>query len=102
MSFSKRDAAATLDDATAGDIRRIVQIWSRSRHRFGKEGPFLFGRFSIADAMFAPVASRFTTYGTRLITYGDDGNAEAYRAMMMGLPAMQEWGKAAALEPKTR
>ena len=101
-AFSSRGLKAEVSEATAADIRRIVQIWSRSRQRFGEGGPFLFGTFCIADAMFAPVASRFTTYGTRLNEHGDDGKAETYRATIMALPAMQDWENAARLEPMTR
>ncbi|MDX1595146.1 MAG: glutathione S-transferase family protein [Gammaproteobacteria bacterium] len=45
------------------DIRRVEQVWCDCRTRYGRDGPWLFGRFSIADAMYAPVASRFATYG---------------------------------------
>ena len=99
MKFSSRGLAAEVDEQCAADIRRVVQIWCQSRNKFGAGGPFLFGKFGIADAMFAPVASRFTTYGARLAGCGDDGGAETYRAMMMSLPAMLDWGQAAKTEP---
>lgn len=79
-----------------GDIERIGQIWRDCRDRFGAGGPFLFGRFSVADAMFAPVASRFRTYHVAL------GPAEqAYCDAIHALPAMAEWSAAAAAEPWT-
>ena len=53
----------TLSSACRAEIDRVFQIWSECRSRFGKQGPWLFGRFSIPDAMFAPVALRFVTYG---------------------------------------
>ena len=102
MKFSSRGLTPDMSETCAADIRRIVTIWREARHGFGAGGPFLFGQFGIADAMFAPVASRFTSYGTRLADYGDDGSAESYRAMLMALPTMLDWGKAAAVEPKTR
>lgn len=78
----------------AGDIARIQQMWSDCRQRFGKEGPFLFGRFSVADAMFAPVATRFWTYGVKL-----EPVCAAYVDTIMNLPAMKEWVEAARREP---
>jgi glutathione S-transferase len=80
------------------DIRRIVTIWGEYRRRHGGEGPFLFGAFSAADAMFAPVATRFRSYSVDLAAYGDDGAVAAYRDTLLGLPAMAEWGEGAALE----
>jgi glutathione S-transferase len=51
-----------ISEALAADIARIDALWTECRSRFGRGGPFLFGGFTIADAMFAPVVSRFTTY----------------------------------------
>ena len=100
--FALTGLVPEISGPTAADIRRIAEIWTSCRKQFGAGGPFLFGAFCIADAMFAPVASRFTTYGTKLSAFGDDGSAEAYRVMLMGLPAMRDWIAAAKLEPKTR
>ena len=78
------------------DINRIAAIWRRGRERYGQEkaGPFLFGDFTIADAMFAPVVSRFRTYAVEL------GEIEqAYADAVWEHPAMQEWAKAAQTEP---
>lgn len=75
------------------DIDRILDIWTECRRQYGVDGPFLFGAFSIADAMFAPVCSRFVTYAIPL-----DPVSDAYVARMMNLPAMQEWGRDAAAE----
>lgn len=98
MDFSATGLKPELTEGARRDIARIAAIWREARANNAKAGPFLFGAFSIADAMFAPVASRFTSYGIRLADYGDDGKAEAYRKMMMALPAMLDWGKAAATE----
>jgi glutathione S-transferase len=68
------------------DIERILAIWTDCRARFGDGGDFLFGRFSIADAMFAPVVLRFQTYGLAL-----EGAARDYADAMLALPALQAW-----------
>jgi glutathione S-transferase len=81
------------DDARA-QVSRIESLWTACRQRFGRGGPFLFGHFTIADAMYAPVVSRFHTYGVPL---GKD--AQAYADAIRALPAMQEWGAEAAREP---
>ena len=87
MEVTARLARAPRSAETEAAIARIVEIWSARR------GPFLFGDFSIADAMFAPVVFRFRTYDVPLA-----GEAAAYAAAMLALPAMQEWADAAALE----
>lgn len=74
----------------AAEIERIGTLWTQCRARFGAAGPFLFGRFSIADAMYAPVVSRFTTFAVPL-----DPVAQAYCDAIWSLPAMQEWKQAA-------
>jgi len=71
---------------TDADIARVTAIWSDCRGCFGGTGGFLFGAFSIADAMFAPVVFRFLTYGVGL-----DPVAQAYCDHMIGLPSMQRW-----------
>jgi glutathione S-transferase len=81
------------DDAQR-DIDRVLAIWRDCRGRFGGDGPYLFGRLSIADAMYAPVVSRFTTYRVSL-----DGNAEAYCEAMWEWPALDAWRTAALAEP---
>jgi glutathione S-transferase len=75
------------------DIDRVVAIWQECRGRFGDAGPFLFGRFTIADAMYAPVVWRFATYSVPLPAV-----AEAYTGAMHALPAMQAWREAAQAE----
>lgn len=78
------------------DIRRIEQVWSDCRETFGAGGDFLFGAFSNADAMFAPVVSRFTTYGVDL-----NPTCRAYMDAVQNLPAMIEWSDAGRAEPWT-
>jgi len=73
------------------DIERILVIWRECLSAYG--GPFLFGEVSMADAMYAPVVSRFRTYGVKL-----DGLAKAYADRIWDLPAMREWREAALAE----
>jgi glutathione S-transferase len=75
----------------ANDVARIEAIWNDSLRRYG--GPFLLGAYSIADAMFAPVATRFKTYTVALSV-----SAQRYANTLLALPAMQAWYAAAALE----
>ena len=77
------------------DIERIVSIWEGCRARFAGDGPFLFGRFSIADAMYAPVVWRFLTYAVEL-----PPASQAWVETMRTLPAMQEWRAGALAEPE--
>jgi glutathione S-transferase len=91
-----------ISEALEADIRRVAAIWHDARSRFGKGGPFLFGGFSNADAMFAPVATRFRTYGVDLSVFGDDGTASAYAEALLALPAMGEWTEGAREEVRAR
>jgi glutathione S-transferase len=68
------------------DIARITALWNDCRARFGKGGGFLFGKFSVADAMYAPVALRFVTYAVEL-----DPVCAAYVQAITALPAIQQW-----------
>jgi glutathione S-transferase len=77
------------------DAQRVMAIW-RDQLAMSK-GPFLFGAFSIADAMFAPVTTRFTTYGVEL-----DATCRAYVETVQGMPAFLDWKREAAAEPATR
>ena len=95
MELLARLPMATLPDPVAAELRRIVALWRDCRRRHGGSGPFLFGAFSAADAMYAPVASRFRTYIPELTPYGDDGTAQAYVEALFALPAMVEWGHGA-------
>jgi glutathione S-transferase len=79
-------------DALA-QIERVQAIWRECRARYGQGGPFLFGPFTIADAMYAPVVTRFRTYDITL-----DPVCAAYADAVWNLPAMQAWCEAAAQE----
>lgn len=76
------------------DIARIAALWQDCRACYGAAGPFLFGPFTAADCFFAPVVTRFTTYGVAL-----DPVCEAYAAAVSAWPALIEWCAGAAAEP---
>jgi glutathione S-transferase len=91
--------------------RQVVEIWRHARINFGRtassDNGFLFGTFSIADAMFAPVVSRFFTYDVDLDALGDAagehrGIAQAYMETMLALPAFKEWVEGAKVEMAAR
>jgi glutathione S-transferase len=84
-----------LSEATQENIRRIVHLWTELRRDYGQGGPFLFGEWSIADAFYTPVATRFRSYGVRLSDYGDMGAAGRYAEALLERPEYLEWEKAA-------
>jgi glutathione S-transferase len=84
---------ADLSAATQGNVRRIVALWNDLLARFG--GPFLLGDWSIADAFYTPVATRFRTYSIALSDYGDQGPAGALCERLLATPEFLEWEKAA-------
>lgn len=81
----------TLSEATHEDIRRIVQLLSDLRERFGEGGPFLFGAWTIADAFYTPVATRFRSYGVKLSDFGDRGACATYIEALLETPAFRAW-----------
>jgi glutathione S-transferase len=83
-----------LTSEVEADIGRIEAVWTGCRTRFGAGGPFLFGGFGAADAMYAPVVSRFHTYAVAVTPV-----ARAYMDAVMALPAWGEWRLAAIKEP---
>jgi glutathione S-transferase len=83
-----------IDDEVKADVARIEIIWSGSLAQFGDGGPFLYGRFGAADAMYAPVVWRFHTYAVEV-----SGPARAYMDAVLALPATREWREAARQEP---
>ena len=84
------------DAARAADIARIEQLWTECRARFGARGPWLFGDYSVADAMYAPVVLRFRSYGAQL---GE--TAAAYVSTALADTHLQSWIAAAVAEPWT-
>jgi glutathione S-transferase len=93
MNLHRPVGAVTLSADARADIARIQQIWIECRERHGKSGPFLFGAFGGADAMFAPVVHRFRTYAIDVVP-----QARQYMDTMMALPAFQEWTRAGLAE----
>lgn len=89
MALEAEPKAVALADETQKDVRRIVTLWSGLLDRF--DGPFLAGDWSIADAFFTPVASRFETYVVNLSEYGDAGGAQAYAARLLQTPEYLAW-----------
>jgi glutathione S-transferase len=83
-----------LDDGSKTDVARIEEIWRDCRAQHGAAGPFLFGIFGAADAMYAPVVWRLHTYAVEV-----SDTARAYMRAMMALPAWSEWRDAARREP---
>lgn len=99
MDLVRDRRAQSRADLVRPDIERIGAIWREMREGFGVlaangPGPFLFGGFSIADAMYAPVATRFRTYGVELDEIGN-----AYMQAIFAWPAFREWEQAAKAEP---
>ena len=81
--------------AARRDIDRVISIWDSARRLHGSTGPWLYGDFSIADAMFAPVASRFRTYGIPV-----PGPAGVWSESILAHPSMRVWMEGARLEPE--
>lgn len=94
MDLGRTHPAPEGDENLRKQIARLIAIWESALMRHGGNGGFLFGAFSIADAFFAPVVSRFETYGTALPPASD-----AYCKRVLGLAPMREWRQAALAEP---
>ncbi len=93
MNLHRPVGAVALSDDARADIARIQQIWTECRARYGRSGPFLFGKFSGADAMFAPVVHRFRIYAIAVTPEVRD-----YMTAMMSLPAFAQWTSAGLAE----
>ena len=96
MNTRRSFTDVTISEEARADAIRVLQTWAEARSRFGKDGPYLFGTFSAADIMLAPVVTRFVTYGFTL-----PGFAAAYVEAMMAHPWMEQWYSEAASEPWT-
>lgn len=93
MNVRARVENHTITEEARADVVRILQLWAEARARFGKGGPFLFGTFCAADIIYAPVVSRFLTYG-----FGVPGFAESYMEAVWEHAWMQDWINAAEAE----
>lgn len=98
MDLFARKPMETFPEGVEHNIRRIVQSFRACRASYGAGGPFLFGEFSAADAMYAPVCSRFRTYVPDLKPFGDNGTAQAYVEAIFAMPEMEEWADGARIE----
>ena len=94
MNLRRPVGAVPVSKGTLGDIDRIFNIWRGCREEWGRGGQFLFGDFSIADAFYAPIATRFRTYGLEL-----DEIVGSYVEVIHRLPAFLEWQQEARDEP---
>ena len=93
MCIRERVDVRPWSDALAANIARVAEIWTDSRRRWSKGGPYLCGAFSLADAFYAPVAFRFQTYDVR-----PEGSAGEYLAALLAHPFVREWEEAALAE----
>jgi glutathione S-transferase len=91
MNIRRPIRERALSDAAQANVRRIEELWGEARAKYG--GPFLFGKFGAADAMYAPVVARLNTYGVKV-----GREARAYMEAVMALPAWAEWRKGALAE----
>jgi glutathione S-transferase len=94
MNLGKKFPARDRGGAVARDVVRVEQIFREARQRFGTQGPFLFGKFTAADAMFAPVVTRLATYSVPV-----EAPTSAYMDTILSLPAYREWLQEALKEP---
>jgi glutathione S-transferase len=86
MNCRKRFPGMGRTVEVAGEIERVQRSWGQAREKHGAGGPFLFGAFTIADAMYAPVVLRFRTYAVQL-----NPVCREYADAILALPAMQQW-----------
>lgn len=93
MNCRRQIGNVQLSEAAHHDVARITEIWQTCRQQYGQMGEWLFGEFSMVDAMFAPIAFRFSGYG---IAVGEV--EQRYINKLLALPAMQEWQLAARQE----
>ena len=94
MCFLRDDLSHVTSGGVSQDIARIDALWTMSRREHGGGGDFLFGDFSVADAVFAPVVSRFSTYGPVALS----AESQAYMEVMRATPAWAKWREGAIAE----
>jgi len=97
MNIRARNRRVPTTAALEASVRRVDALWSECRERYGVGGPWLFGAYSAADAMFLPVAFRFQTYGT----HGLGPLARGYMASALADPLVEPWVSAAEAEAET-
>ena len=95
LNCRARGRKVQVTESLRSDVARVIELWSDLRTRFAAGGPWLFGEFSAADAMYAPVALRFVTYGVEI-----ENPAQSFLRAVLGSPDIQEWLSAAREEPE--
>jgi glutathione S-transferase len=93
MNLGKKHESKERGEGVASDVTRVCELWKTARTQFGAGGDYLFGEFSAADAMFAPLATRLVTYSIPV-----DNQSQAYVDAIYALPAFKEWQKSALNE----
>jgi glutathione S-transferase len=93
MNIRSRYPGKGMNPDVAKEIARIQTLWTGARKTFGRNGPFLFGTFGAVDAFYAPVATRFVTYGVEL-----SGTAREYQQALLESPEVRDWSAAAIKE----
>lgn len=93
MQAASRHLNVPLPEAGLADVRRIDDMWQDCRRRYGSQGPWLFGTYSAADAMYAPVVLRFNSYGAAVSAASND-----YMSHVLADPVLNEWLTSAAAE----
>jgi glutathione S-transferase len=93
MCIRERVDVRPWSDALSANIARVTEIWTDTRRRFGRAGPYLMGEFSLADAFYAPVAFRFQTYDVQ-----PAGVAGEYLESLLAHPFVREWESDAVAE----
>jgi len=93
MNLHRPVGAVSLSADAQANVARVQEIWTECRDRHGKSGPYLFGAFTAADAIYAPVVHRFRTYAINV-----SPQAQAYMDTMMAQPAFAEWTRAGLAE----
>src|SRR5581483_1321325 len=96
MALLERMPKTVDDPAALADIARVAALWREARERFGRKagGPYLFGPFTVADAMYAPLVTRFRTYATHI-----DPMCHMYMETILTDPDFRAWEAAAEAEP---
>jgi glutathione S-transferase len=99
MNLKRRTLRAPSPEVAA-NLRRLATLWCELRERFGADGPWLCGTWSIADAFYTPVATRIRTYGLDLAAHGDYGAAQAYADTLLTQPDFLAWEADALADPE--
>lgn len=95
MNLRRAIKPVAMNDDIRADVARLEALWKECRSAHGRGGPFLFGKFSIADAMFTPIVTRFETYDIKV-----SNDTQHYMNAVMATPAFHDW-KADGLKEKS-